>query len=139
MNEIIRRVWMRQIRPRQVKRPRAPRIPPEVGKLISERCDGRCERCARSLSTGGDVHHRIPCGMGGSRDRRLSRPSNLVALCRRCHDDIESNRFVALDNGWLVLRLHDPCKVAISSALHGRVLLDDQGGTTPAPDDEGAA
>ena len=40
-----------------------------------------CNDCS---GTAVDVHHIISRGMGGS--TRLDNPSNLVALCRRCHD-----------------------------------------------------
>lgn len=41
----------------------------------------RCERCS---SIAVDVHHIIPKGMGGA--NRDDRDSNLIALCRACHD-----------------------------------------------------
>jgi hypothetical protein len=127
-----RQMWPK-IRPREPKT-RKPRVPTDIRDLITERCGGRCERCAQ-VPDGGDIHHRIPCGEGGSRDPRLSRASNLVALCRRCHSDIELHRFVAMDHGWLVLRVRDPRAVPVMSGLHGRVLLDDGGGVTPARGD----
>ena len=102
---------------------------------LRERCDLRCERCAIPFfgTNAGDPHHRRPRGMGGSKDNGTNRLANLVALCRRCHDDIESNRARALVEGWLVPQGKDPAKVPVWSRLHGGwVLLSDDGSITPA-------
>jgi 5-methylcytosine-specific restriction endonuclease McrA len=40
-----------------------------------------CEVCGE---TAVDIHHIRPKGMGGS--KRADEPSNLIALCRSCHD-----------------------------------------------------
>jgi 5-methylcytosine-specific restriction enzyme A len=101
----------------------------EVLDLVRERCGGRCERCARSLA-GGDLHHRIPRGMGGSRDLRLNRASAVVALCRHCHTHVEHYRLSGMRDGWLLTRIEDPRIEPIRSALHGRVLLADDGTIT---------
>ncbi|MBF6374499.1 HNH endonuclease [Nocardia farcinica] len=113
-------------------RPRAPRrrytgATPAVLMLVKSRAGGRCERCAAPIPTTAEVHHRIPRGMGGTRDPRVNRPSALVVLCPQCHRRIESYREKARLDGWLVRRTSNPTEVAIESRLHGRVLLADDG------------
>lgn len=98
--------------------------------VIAVRCGGRCERCNDDWAQ--DVHHRKPRGMGGTSDPRINLPSNLVALCRGCHDYIERNRVWALQEGWLVsmTRRARPETTPVNTGLHGRVLFDDIGGVT---------
>lgn len=99
--------------------------------LVKDRARGCCERCGRSVPIDAEVHHRIPRGMGGTRDPRVNLVSALVLLCGDCHRWIESYRNAAREDGWLVLRNAEPSAVAIHSALHGVVLLSDDGGLEP--------
>lgn len=117
------------------KQPRRTRPAEEVLDLVRARCMGRCERCAVPFFglNGGDPHHRRPRGIGGSRDPRLNQPSGIVALCRPCHDHIESQRTAAEVDGWLVSKAPDLLRIPIRSGLHGVVLLADDGSTTIAP------
>ncbi|WP_369122934.1 HNH endonuclease [Nocardia farcinica] len=115
-------------------RPRSPRRrytgpPHRVIEALRQRCGCRCERCGTTFlgPNGGDPHHRTPRGMGGTRDARINRLSNLVALCRPCHDWVESHRSRSIVEGWLVPRHLDPADVPVSSRIHGRVLLADDG------------
>lgn len=134
-----------QPRPRkakQAKRARYTGASKEVLDLVRARCKGRCERCSRLLTGihGGDPHHRTARGMGGSRDPRLNRASGIVALCRPCHDWIESQRTLAKVDGWLVPRNEDLLTTPVRSWFHGgRVLLTDDGRAVPAPIEGGAA
>ncbi|MBF6213722.1 HNH endonuclease [Nocardia puris] len=97
--------------------------------LVRARCGGRCERCATPV-TNADVHHRIPRGMGGTRDPRVNQACSLVVICRPCHDWIESRRDAARVDGWLVSRGTDPASVPVRSRLHGLVLLGEDGTVT---------
>lgn len=126
-------------RPRS-KRPRDTRPAESVLELVRERCKGRCERCAVPFfgRNGGDPHHRKPRGMGGTHDPRVNEASAIVALCRCCHDHIESQRSAAEVDGWLVSNAADLTKKPIRSRLHGLVRLDDEGHIIPVPP-EGAA
>lgn len=115
---------------RQAKR-RYTGASPAVLILVKDRAGGRCERCAAWVPVDAEVHHRIPRGMGGSRDPRINRPSNLVVLCRPCHREVESRRELAYRDGWLVHRTAEPVNAPVESAVHGRVLLADDGSVTP--------
>lgn len=111
-----------------------------VVDLIWARDRGRCARCARGLHPlrrGIDwaIHHRAPRGRGGAGVKApwVNEPANGVCLCTTCHNDVESDRKVALVQGWLVSRLSiiRPSAIAIDHALHGLVYLDNDGGFTP--------
>ncbi|UGT65279.1 HNH endonuclease [Nocardia gipuzkoensis] len=129
--DVVRQSWPKSgPRPKQ-RRDTRPRE--DVLDLVRARCKGRCERCAQPLTGihGGDPHHRKPRGAGGTRDPRINLPSNIVALCRPCHDWIESQRTAALKDGWLVPRRANPARKEIRSRLHGVVLLSDDGRVEP--------
>lgn len=84
------------------------RLPKATLDGVGLRARGYCERCRRFLRGLYSHHHRIPRGMGGSRDVLLSHPSNIVLLCGSgttgCHGWIERNRADAYALGWLVDR-----------------------------------
>ena len=57
-------------------------------KAVVKRDNGLCVCCGAEAV---DVQHRIRRGSGGSRDPRIAYGmSNLIALCRRCHDLAEA-------------------------------------------------
>lgn len=90
---------------------------------------GRCCRCGRDGET---IQHRIPRGMGGTRDPRINRPSNLLWVCgdgtRKCHGYMENKgRAEAYEKGWLVARAADPREVPVVLWDGRRVVLDDEG------------
>jgi hypothetical protein len=102
---------------------------------VMERDRWSCVRCGRSIAAGErgrdwSIQHRIPRGMGGSRDERLNQPANLLVLCGSgvtlCHGDVESNRTVALAGGYLLHRIQDPAEVPVNAA-EGWVLFDNDG------------
>jgi 5-methylcytosine-specific restriction protein A len=107
------------------------RMPNETVRLVKDRAQNRCEMCGTADSLRWSFHHRIPRGMGGSRDQRLNLPSNIVLLCgsgtEGCHGHIESHRETAREDGLLLRRIDDPAEVPIK-LCHGTVLLDDVGG-----------
>lgn len=92
-----------------------------------------CELCGRAGN--GNVHHRKPRGMGGSKDPAINLPSNLLWLCgsatTRCHRLVESQRVESLRLGRLV-----PFEgVSLTTAVllrYGWVMLDDVGGILPS-------
>lgn len=120
----------------------------ETRQAVMERDQFKCVRCGRAVSgePGRDfsLQHRIPRGMGGSRDPRLNLPSNLVLMCgsgaTMCHGHVESYRADAETDGYLVPRHLDPAEVPVTVATwpaSGRTpavtvqyLLDDLGGRT---------
>lgn len=84
-------------------------------KLVRERDDWRCARCAGwgPLST----QHRVARGMGGSRLEAINLPSNLLTLCGSgttgCHGWVEHHPRWAQAHGWSVPRWQDPAEVAV--------------------------
>ena len=77
--------------------------------------------------------------MGGTDRPELNLPSNLLSLCGSgttgCHGDIESNRTLAYEKGWIVKRDHDaaetPVEISIDmpgvAAIKKMVFLTDDG------------
>lgn len=74
--------------------------------LVLARADSVCERCGRGQVE--QIHHRKPRGAGGSSDPAINSPANLLALCSKCHLEVERDRSVSYEQGWLVRRDHDP-------------------------------
>lgn len=58
--------------------------------------------------TNGQIHHRRPRGMGGSKLPDTGGAANGVLLHMRCHERAESNRHWARGDGWLVAQGADP-------------------------------
>lgn len=91
-------------------------IPRKIRQQVYERDHLRCRRCGK---LGESIQHRIPRGMGGSKDPKINALSNLVMVCgdgtRGCHGWIESHRTAAYRTGWLVHRTEDPEDVPVES------------------------
>lgn len=106
-------------------------MPQRTVNLVKARSGGRCERCGTADSYRWSFHHRIPRGMGGSRDPRLNEPSNIVLLCgsgtEGCHGWIESHRTEAYSDGLLLYRNDDATESEVT-LRYGTVFLDDEGG-----------
>jgi hypothetical protein len=65
--------------------------------------------------------------MGSTRRPESNMPANGLALCLVCHLMVESNRELALENGWLVRQ--EQCPAEIPVFRFGQwVLLGDDGG-----------
>lgn len=60
-----------------------PNLDPFLVAEVDRRDGGRCVRCAKPRD---DLHHVCPVGIGGSRRRHRDYVSNVVSVCRRCHD-----------------------------------------------------
>jgi 5-methylcytosine-specific restriction protein A len=104
--------------------------------MIHRRANGRCEKCGMPLPTAlAQIHHRRPRGMGGTRRRESATASNGMYVHLACHMDIESNRQLALANGWLVQQTHEPVDVAVK-LWNGWMMLDDEGWAQPVKQDE---
>ena len=95
----------------------------------------RCTRCACDVTClqSGEVHHRLPRRMGGTRDIRSNDPRNLVLLCTACHGEVESHRALARDTGWL-LRSYDDLDTPAISKDGRRVYLTTDGQRTDVID-----
>lgn len=98
-----------------------------------------CEVCG--VAPGNNIHHRQPRGMGGCPEPYINEPSNLLWVCGHgnafpgCHAVIENGRDYAKSVGWLVPRPAAPLLVPVLWRDE-RVLLDDHGGMSPAPDED---
>lgn len=121
----IRRTPLNRTREYVTKRRRATGPTAAVLALVRERSGGDCERCGNDWAA--EVHHRRPRGMGGTHRGGSNRASALLHLCRRCHEDCESNRNQALIHGWLVNQHGDPRLVPVLTR-HGWIRLTDAGG-----------
>jgi hypothetical protein len=62
----------------------------QIREQVIERDRGKCQNCCASVGQSGDVHHVVPRGKGGS-----DRLSNLVLLCRECHDAVHDDDVMA--------------------------------------------
>ena len=105
------------------------RVPAKVRVLVLDRDNNKCVRCYQHVRVA-HIQHRIPRGMGGSRDPASFRLSNLLTFCWRCNlVAVERERTEALDNGWVVSQWADPSTVAVK--YRGKwAMLDDDGGVT---------
>jgi 5-methylcytosine-specific restriction enzyme A len=72
-----------------------------------------CARCGMGRDL--QIHHRKPRGMGGTKDPAINLPSNLIALCLRCHDWVERNRRDAFALGLLVGQADDPATIPVQT------------------------
>ena len=105
---------------------------------VAERDEGRCGYCGDEVygERGEDwsLQHRRRAGMGGDRRPETHAPGNLILLCgsgtTRCHGHVESYRDDAMKTGHAVSANKTPTLQPIDHAVHGRVLLDDEGGWT---------
>ena len=118
-------------------------VGPKVMHLVLTRDMGCCVKCrkhATHLTRGQDwsIHHRCPRGMGGTRTAWVNQPANLIVLCGSgttgCHGWVERNRAEALRDGFLISRIgiQTAENTQLQHALHGRVLLGNDGGWVPA-------
>lgn len=114
-----------------------PAVPTALRRLVYDRDEGRCQRCARHCLSGvHSLQHRRPRQMGG--DRNANTPANLVLLCGSgttgCHGHVEHNRTEALEQGWLVHRWDDPADIPVLRYGRTRARLDRV--WTPIPREE---
>lgn len=104
-------------------------IPRKIRHLVYDRAEQRCERCGAAGSWTYSVHHRRPRGMGGSKNAATNSPSNLVLLCGSgtsgCHGEVESDRWMAVQDGLIVPQHADPATTPVLLARGWTVLTDD--------------
>ena len=99
-------------------------------KVIRTRAQDRCELCG-TRCTDGQIHHRRPRGMGGTKNLLSRSVSNGLYVHFRCHHMIEMNRAKALENGWLIRQSDDPESEPVR--LHsGWVVLNPDGSVSPS-------
>lgn len=110
--------------------------------LVLTRDGWACQVCGRNLARevldgfGYSLQHRRARGMGGSKRPDTNAPSNLLTTCGTgttgCHGLIEANPIPAAGRGWRLGQTQTPADEPVRTHSHGWVLLDDQGGLTPA-------
>lgn len=105
---------------------------------VLHRDDYRCACCGRSVLYGPySLQHRLARGAGGTSDPAINQPSNLVTLCGSatspggCHLACEQRDPVMRELGFWVCRGDDPATVPVAHAIHGWVLLLDDGDVRP--------
>lgn len=87
-------------------------------QVLARPFDGRCERCGQRAPS--EAHHRQ------LRSRRgRNAPSNLTALCGKCHAWCHANPADAEDTGWMVSSEGDPAQIPVRLHHGWQVLLDD--------------
>jgi 5-methylcytosine-specific restriction protein A len=93
--------------------------------MVLRRAQEMCERCGCPRVE--QIHHRKPRGAGGTRDPLINSPANLLALCADCHREVERDRTVSYEQGWLVHRYADPTTTPVWLAFKGYSLLSPEG------------
>lgn len=92
-----------------------------TAQLVVARNLGMCLRC--NQRPGSQIHHRIPRGMGGTRNPIVNTAPALVWICQPCHAEIESYRQTAYVDGWLVRRGADPATTPLVNLLRDVLML----------------
>jgi len=104
------------------------------------RADDKCERCGIYIVGGGafSIHHRMPRGMGGTKNPWINDMSNLLLLCGTgttgCHGWVESHRSEAYEDGLLVHSWLFPWEVPVH--VHSNHRLADADGIAVLPRSE---
>lgn len=89
----------------------------EAAKSIAlARSWGSCEGCGLAAGMGLDPHHRMTRGSGGVHGAAAAvsnNPSNLLMLCRGCHDQTLTMPYPCIQVGWVIERRSgvDPASV----------------------------
>lgn len=106
----------------------ADRVPTANRQIVMGRAFGHCERCLHA-TLAGDPHHRRVRGMGGSKAPDRHDPSNLVWVCRPCHDWIHAHPKESATTGFIVPRSSNVLPFAVPiTDLNGHVrYLDNEG------------
>ena len=98
----------------------------KIRGLIQDRAKHRCELCGTPLREAGQIHHRRPRGMGGTKNPESRSAANGLYLHLKCHQVIEQNRSDAREYGWIVPQGLNPRDVPVR-LHHGWVLLNEDG------------
>jgi hypothetical protein len=111
------------------------KVEDEVRFTVLARAFYKCERCGGGPTAFGfSVHHRLPRGMGGSKNANLHQPANLITLCGSgvdgCHGWVESNRDEARAKGYLLYRIDNASEIPFIDIDGIAWLIDDSGQKT---------
>lgn len=117
--------------PRPRPRTRGAGVPPALRAALHQRAGSCCERCGIRAT---NFHHRKNRSQGG-----LNELSNALLLCGSgttgCHGWITEHPAEAYEMGWSVRSTDDPATRRVR-LVYGWVLLDNDGGVTPAAENE---
>ena len=111
---------------------KATQIPEESRAFVYTRDFFRCVRCGQQPRAR-QWHHRRSRSV---RDDHTHESCNGVLLCVTCHTWVHQHPFEARGKGWIVSRDSVPCETPVYAEQHGWVLLDHEGGVSPAPEQE---
>jgi 5-methylcytosine-specific restriction endonuclease McrA len=107
-------------------------------KLVLERDRWKCVPCGDPIygrrGVEWCVSHRKLRAQGVD-----NRPPNLMASCMPCERLIHDHPERARQAGWMLRSTEDPETVAVEHSQHGRVFLTNDGGFSPAPEEEASA
>jgi len=100
--------------------------------IVLTRSGYRCERCHDDfMGKPFSVHHRRPRMMGGSKNPELHKPANLIVLCGSgisgCHGWVESNRSVARDLGFLIMKVESAEEIPFMDITDKWWKIDNEG------------
>lgn len=104
-------------------------------RLVEDRAKGICEMCGAPVGMG-QIHHRKPRGMGGTKNVASRSPSNALFVHFRCHEWIERNRTEAYHMGYLVHQAEESSEKPVLLSTGWFVLTDD-GTLLPASEPQG--
>lgn len=94
----------------------------EIHKLLTRSAQW-CEACgSRPVDEMSSVHHRKLRSQGGKH-----KITNLLILCRACHNWAHANPAKARERGIIVHCMDDPALVPVEHAKHGLVRLEPDG------------
>ena len=100
-------------------------------QIVPIRSGGWCE--TDGVSPASDLHLRQRRSQGGDWS-----PSNILHICRHCHDIITRTITPKSRGGWVVSGYEDPADVPVLLYRHGWVLLRADGSITPAQERKAA-
>lgn len=107
------------------RKPKRHPVPEGVRDTVYRREGGRCARCGLTLGAIWELQHRKPRGMGGSADPAIHLPSNLLALCTRCHHWATGHPVAGIMLGVNLWQSADPSQVPVTLYTGRSVLLTD--------------
>lgn len=115
---------------RKVTKPKAPKDTgpdDETVKLVLKRDDWKCCCCGDQLygdrGSGWCIGHRKLRAQGVD-----NRPANLFSSCIDCERATHGHPERARQAGWMLKSTEDPQEIPMEHAVHGTVLLDNDGG-----------
>lgn len=80
-------------------------VPRKIRDAVHRRDRHACVCCGATMTSGSHLQHRIPRGMGGSKDPHSNCMCNLANMCPTCHlGRAEAELPWAYDNGYRVPR-----------------------------------